>query len=383
MQGIFGGFKPDYILIDEAGHADEPETLLALTHHWQKDKSHVVLCGDPYQLGPLIRSTTALQHGLGHSLLERLMNMPPYMPESAAAAPGALVYNANYVVKLVRNYRSHPSLLTVPSRLFYNNELQPHAEERDTMVFVGWDALPNKQLPLIFDGVEGRHAQEGDSPSFYNGEEIVAVRKWITRILDCHGTGITASDIGVISPYARQCQKIRHALSAHGLSTVTVGSVETFQGSERKVIIVSTVRGRDAADLSSARQGSLAALDMTDVLGFDVHHNIGFVAHPKRFNVAITRAKALLIVVGSPTVLASDEHWGHLLRYCRDNTCCVGVPVPDPDADARRFEDMMAALSLDQGSAADTVGYDTAADSDEENDVVNSAAELPWMREDE
>ena len=69
-----------------------------------------------------------------------------------------------------------------------------------------------------------------------------------------------------------------------------------FQGQERRVIIISTVRSSE------------------EYIDFDRTHNLGFLDNPKRFNVAITRAQALLIVVGNPKVLASDVHWRELLR---------------------------------------------------------------------
>jgi hypothetical protein len=91
-----------------------------------------------------------------------------------------------------------------------------------------------------------------------------------------------------------------HALK--GISGVKVGSVETFQGQERRVIVISTVRTEN------------------DLLEFDRKYNLGFVSNEKTFNVAITRVKALLIVIGHPKVLATDEaRWLPLLRFCKEN----------------------------------------------------------------
>lgn len=85
------------------------------------------------------------------------------------------------------------------------------------------------------------------------------------------------------------------------------GSVETFQGQERRVILISTVRSEN------------------DLLAQDRKYNLGFVANEKRFNVAITRAKALLIVVGNPRVLATDkENWLPLLQFCHDKQSWLG-----------------------------------------------------------
>jgi helicase MOV-10 len=111
-------------------------------------------------------------------------------------------------------------------------------------------------------------------------------------------------------------QKIQIGLRSKNYGdSIKVGSVETFQGQERRVIIISTVRSEN------------------DLLEFDEKYNLGFVANEKRFNVAVTRAKALLIVVGNPRVLETDKkHWLPLLRYCRNNESLIGAEWKEGDA---------------------------------------------------
>jgi helicase MOV-10 len=87
---------------------------------------------------------------------------------------------------------------------------------------------------------------------------------------------LDADDIGIITPYNKQAQKLKRLLRREGLEEVKVGSTETFQGQERRVIIISTVRSSE------------------DYVNSDVLHNLGFLENPKRFNVAVTRAQALL-----------------------------------------------------------------------------------------
>ena len=123
----------------------------------------------------------------------------------------------------------------------------------------------------------------------------------------------TQQEIGVITPYNKQMLKLQRLLKGADLGDVKVGSTELFQGQERRVIIISTVRSDE------------------DFLGFDRKHNLGFLDNPKRFNVSITRAKALLIIVGNPAVLKQDQHWGALLRLAIDKGAYTGVPPP-PDA---------------------------------------------------
>ena len=89
----------------------------------------------------------------------------------------------------------------------------------------------------------------------------------------------------MIAPYRRQVQKLRQKLKAEGLGDVMVGSTEEFQGQERRIIIVSTVRSTP------------------QYVNTDKQYKLGFLQNPKRFNVAITRSQALLIVVGNPQIL--------------------------------------------------------------------------------
>jgi len=99
-------------------------------------------------------------------------------------------------------------------------------------------------------------------------------------------------------------------LKKHDLGDIKVGSTEMFQGQERQIIIISMVR---------------SSLDFP---GFDVKHNIGFLDNPKRFNVAVTRACSLLIIVGNPHVFIRDPHWGKLLKLCIDERNSTRIRVP-------------------------------------------------------
>ena len=89
-------------------------------------RGRVVMAGDPKQLGPVIRSSLAVRHGLNISLLERLMNLRMYDIQSEFEEQG--LYDQRCITKLVKNFRSHHELLTVPKQLFYNNELEACAD---------------------------------------------------------------------------------------------------------------------------------------------------------------------------------------------------------------------------------------------------------------
>jgi hypothetical protein len=346
-----------HIVIDEAGHALEVEAFAVfarlVARAGAKPCTQLVLAGDPRQLSPLVRSPLAKQHGLERSLLERLMALPVYARQAGAAPPAGPAddavppYDPRCMTKLVRNYRSHPFLLELPSRLFYDSELRACADKAATHSMLRWEGLPNPSVPLLFHGVEGKDEREANSPSWFNAHEASTVSALVGQLLDYRASRVTADDIGVITPYRKQVQKIRTLLArAHpGAANVKVGSVEEFQGQERRIIIVSTVRS------TTDKQ----------VLEFDRKHNLGFVGNAKRFNVAITRAKALLIVVGNPKVLRHDAYWGLLLRQALDAGAYVGC-----DAGTQREDELQAALAAlrvdedDEGASSDPEGDDAS-----------------------
>ncbi|EDQ84701.1 uncharacterized protein MONBRDRAFT_12543 [Monosiga brevicollis MX1] len=368
---VQNGFKGvDYVFIDEAGHADECETLLPLiggVGAWSESVgTRIVLAGDPCQLGPIIRSSVAVKHGLGESMLERLMSQAPYARQLDAPTGTAPTFNRAYVTKLIKNYRSHPKLLAVPSRLFYDDELEACADVDERNSLLTWDQLPNAKVPLVFHGVQGKHEQEGDSPSFFNLEELVQVCQYVEDLLDHRPAGLRPSDIGVIAPYTKQCQRLRRLFERKGWDRIKVGTVEAFQGDERRVIIVSTVR--------SVQPTQLDTVDLAAFLRFDVEHSLGFLRNPKRFNVTVTRPKALLVVVGNPFVLRCDPCWKQLIDFAREQGCYAGTEYVGQAAQTEQFAEAMRSVGLDRE-------VDGSDDDDDDDMDEAAAADLPWQRE--
>ncbi|XP_045410664.1 RNA helicase Mov10l1 [Lemur catta] len=229
-----------HVFVDEAGQASEPECLIPLG--LISDVSgQIVLAGDPMQLGPVIKSRLAMAYGLNVSMLERLMSRPAYVrDENAFGACGA--YNPLLVTKLVKNYRSHAALLALPSRLFYHRELEVCADPEVVTSLLGWEKLPKKGFPLVFHGVRGNEAREGRSPSWFNPAEAVQAMRYCCLLVRSVSSQVSASDIGVITPYRKQVEKIRILLRNVDLMDIKVGSVEEFQGQEHLVIIISTTQ---------------------------------------------------------------------------------------------------------------------------------------------
>uniref|UniRef100_F6YN75 RNA helicase n=1 Tax=Ornithorhynchus anatinus TaxID=9258 RepID=F6YN75_ORNAN len=309
-----------HIFIDEAGNTAEPESLIAVAGLLDVEDSdtpggQLVLTGDPKQLGPVLHSQLARNHGLGMSLLERLVEKAPQYKQG----PG---YNSTLITKLLCNYRSHPSILEIPNRLFYQGELLPCADLMDRERFCRWEGLPRQGFPIVFHGVLGEDMREANSPSFFNAEEVHRVVEYLHELLCSQpkkGQGrLSPQHVGVISPFRKQVEKIRHCLTVldkklrdlNNIKDLKVGSVEEFQGQERYVIIISTV------------------CSSHNFVQLDKDFTRGILNNPKRFNVAMTRAKALLIVVGNPILLSQDRQWKTFLQFCKDNGGYKGCPFP-------------------------------------------------------
>ncbi|KAF6019934.1 MOV10 [Bugula neritina] len=359
-----------HIFIDEAGHATEPETIIPIANLLKRPDGQLVLAGDPKQLGPIIRSTVAVQGGLGVSLLERLMNENLYKRDQTTQE-----FNPNYVTKLLQNFRSHPDILKVPNQLFYDNELQVFADRLQRERFCRWEGLPTPGFPMIFHGIVGEEKQEKASPSWFNPNEIDLVGHYVQLLMECKSPKVEPHQIGVISPYHQQVKKIadtmvRLNLNQRGVTStkhekIAVGSVEKFQGDEREVIIISTVRSQDAS------------------LEHDRKFNLGFVGNPKRFNVAVTRSKALLIVIGNPNVLCQDRNWWKLIKHIKDGGGYKGCPLPDnfeTMATSDNIEDMMR--EVEQLLLQNNRSNSDETNVNDEASIYQQYADLEWRRSD-
>ncbi|KAF9486245.1 RNA helicase [Pholiota conissans] len=277
-----------HIFIDEAGQGKEPELMVAIKNNADK-KTNLILAGDNQQLGPVINSPLASILGLKLSYLARIMQRE--------------IYNLNTgkgitIVKLIKNFRSHPDILKFSNDQFYNSELSSCGEPAMINSLVNYEELPKRRFPVVFHGIVGKDEREKSSPSFFNIDEATQVKKYCTSLLGNKKNGIKAEHIGVITPYhAQRCKILDLLYKDHKMRDIKVGSVEEFQGQERRVIIISTVRSNK------------------EFITADIRRSLGFVANKNRLNVALTRAQALLIVIGNPIVLSLDPIWRGFLNY--------------------------------------------------------------------
>lgn len=319
-----------YIFVDEGGQAVEPECVIAIAGLLSPENGQLVLAGDPKQLGPILRSPLALQYGLGVSLLERLMTQNVLYQKTTESGH----FDTRFVTKLLRNYRSHAAILKIPNELFYENELQVFADQWERETYCKWEHLPKKGFPVIFHGVMGKDEREANSPSFFNVSEIQVLMDYLVKLIETQGKKglpkLSAKDIGIIAPYRKQVEKILKALKSvravsqlSDLKELKVGSVEEFQGQERRIIMISTVRSS------------------TNYVKMDKDFNIGFLSNEKRFNVAVTRARSLLIVVGNPVILKKDPTWNKFISYCINEKGYTGFDFNDAEGE----EDIVSRLA--------------------------------------
>ncbi|KAJ7593410.1 P-loop containing nucleoside triphosphate hydrolase protein [Mycena floridula] len=331
-----------HLLVDEAAQASEPEVGIPISVVLTNDTfaqtegtdqngarktpcsvlPQLCLCGDPNQLGPIVTSVDARNNELDVSLLERLFERPVYADHPLARSkfsdfareqptnfdePGMIKCNKSLVpfTNLLKNYRSHPAILMPPSAMFYNDSLEPCAINGS----ISWSGIPNPQLPLIFIGCDGKEQCVDERATWFNPSEIARVVETILSLLSegskC-SPPLQASEIGVMAPWREQVWQLRAKLREHKLSAVDVGSVEDYQGRESRVIIISAVR-------SSER-----------FVDEDTDKGQGLIFERKRMNVAITRAKELLIVIGNPMLLKRDPYWQSFLQFVKRHNLYVG-----------------------------------------------------------
>lgn len=277
----------DYIFVDECGAAMEPESLIPIVGKLlvplqmrfiyivlypaglgtddQNITANVVLLGDYKQLGPLISSNMAARMGLSISLMERIMEKDRYKN-----------YDSKYVTQLLDNFRSHPAILQFSNVLFYETKLRAKISEPVKSFGTSWKHLSNKRFPILFHCVKSPSRTEPNGNSYFNPGEIEMVKFYVKLLLKdgINGAKVTAGDIGIVSPYKAQLNMLKAALENVG--KVEIGTAEYYQGREKKIIIISTVKSQSS---------------------------VGFLSSEKRLNVCITRAKSLLILIGNADTL--------------------------------------------------------------------------------
>lgn len=260
------------LFIDEAAQAIEAACWIAISR-----ADRVILAGDHCQLPPTIKCIEAARGGLGRTLLEKVVL---HKPETVS------------LLKI--QYRMHEDIMRFPSRWFYHDELEaaPEVKYRGILDFdtpVSW--IDTSELDLQEKAVaEGTgRLNTGEAELLVRELKNYMERIGIRRILEEH------IDFGVISPYRAQVHYLRHLLKKEPFfrpcrRLITVHTVDGFQGQERDVIMISLVRANEKGQ-------------------------IGFLRDLRRMNVAITRARMKLLILGEAVTLTRHPFYRELYEY--------------------------------------------------------------------
>src|SRR6266436_6303690 len=239
-------------VVDEATQAVEPAAYLALLR-----AERAVLAGDHLQLPPTVLAPDAQE--LSVSLFERLAQAHP-------------------LVSLAEQHRMNEQIMRYPSDALYGGKLRAHPAVARHAI----DDAPLELIDTAGRGFEDEMPQDGDSKLNPGEAELVAAE--VRKLLEL----LPPQDIAVISPYDAQVQKLRELL--HDVGDLEIDTVDGFQGREKEAVVVSLVRSNPEGEL-------------------------GFVADIRRINVALTRARKKLIVVGDSATIARHPFHGGFVRY--------------------------------------------------------------------
>ena len=266
--------KYNTVVIDEAGQALEPACWIPIL----KGKK-LILAGDHLQLPPTIKSDEAARNGLNKTLLEKCVALHP---ES--------------VVLLEEQYRMNEIIMGFSSREFYENKLKANASVAHHLLFINDD-------PLQFIDTAGCGFEEkSDGTSMTNPEEAVFLFKHITQFvlqLSAFYNVENFPTIAIISPYKQQVNFLKdlflHAKELHIYKEkIAVNTIDSFQGQERDIVYISMTRSNADAV-------------------------IGFLADTRRMNVAMTRARKKLVVIGDSGTLSRLPFYSDFISYAEEN----------------------------------------------------------------
>ena len=308
------------LIIDEAAQATEPETAIPMTvvdpplGIERVDYPQFIMAGDEHQLNARIYGPSS---ALKISLFERLAKRSPYTSHPLARKnmnrrnTDSSIKRAPFV-NLVRNYRSHEAILALPSALFYHNTLIPEATETTSLLhWHGWKGLQWPILLACNGGIDESESLRDFGIGWYNDWEISKALQYAKSLINSTPS-LAPSEICIMSPFPSQVRRLRQQARNEMMHSLNIGPMEAFQGLESRLVIICTTRTR-------AR-----------FLKDDEKKGIGIIGNEKKFNVAITRAKEGLIVIGNPWTMSTNEYWRRFLKFCYRNGLVEGEAYHDP-----------------------------------------------------
>jgi predicted DNA helicase len=268
------------VVIDEAGQAIEPACWIPVLK-----ARKVVMAGDHCQLPPTIKSFEAARKGLSYTLMEKCVALHP-----------------EAVVLLEEQYRMHEDIMGFSSRQFYDGRLKAHLTVAARLLLPG-------EPPLAFIDTAGcgfDEKSEGTSTS--NPEEASFLLRHLTALVIKLKQVYAAENfptVAVISPYKHQVEILKEQLLSHaGLveagSAISINTIDSFQGQERDVVYISMTRSNN-------------------------ENSIGFLSDIRRMNVAMTRARKKLVVVGDSATLSQLQFYSDFVTYAQQQNAYLSA----------------------------------------------------------
>jgi ATP-dependent RNA/DNA helicase IGHMBP2 len=272
--------KFNTIVIDEAGQALEPACWIPILK-----AQKVILAGDHCQLPPTVKSAEAAKNGLATTLLEKCVALHP---ES--------------VVLLEEQYRMNEVIMGYSSSTFYEDRLKAHASVATHVLF-------NNDNPLMFVDTAGCGFDEKtEQTSTYNPEEAAFLFRHLTQLvsaLDSHYKPDNFPSIAIISPYKQQIDTLKEqfqsspALQAYE-HKIAINTIDSFQGQERDIVYISLTRSNPDS-------------------------RIGFLSDIRRMNVAMTRARKKLVIIGDSATLSQFDFYSNFITWAQDRNAYMSA----------------------------------------------------------
>ncbi|MCC6622177.1 MAG: AAA family ATPase [Deltaproteobacteria bacterium] len=277
----------ELVILDEATQAPDPLAWIAL-----RLAPRAILAGDPHQLPPTIIDPAAERAGLGTTLFERLVAR----------------HGAGVVTMLETQHRMHAAIMAFPSAAHYGGRLVAHpAVAGHTLAGLGVLDDPLRDAPFVFIDIAGQGwtevRLEGD-PSTKNPELAARTAREVRRLVS---RGLAPERLAVLTPYDAHVGELRRHLAELVEQGLEVGSIDGFQGREKEAVVVDLVRSNDAGD-------------------------IGFLADVRRMNVALTRARRCLIVLGDSATLGASRFYEAFLAAVESHGLWVSSFADDASA---------------------------------------------------
>ncbi|KAL6943108.1 hypothetical protein ACO0RG_002093 [Hanseniaspora osmophila] len=268
------------VIIDEACQCTELSSIVPMKY----GAKNVIMVGDPNQLPPTVLSGAASSLNYENPLFSRLVQ-----------------FSKPYLLNV--QYRMHPSISKFPSKEFYEGRLKD-GPQMDIVTSRPWHSTNIFSPYMFFDVARGVEERNAKTQSLVNMEEIYVAMEMVQLLFQRYPKVDFKSKIGIISPYKQQVRTLKskfvREFGENILKVVDCQTIDGFQGQEKDIIIISCVRA-------------------------DENSSIGFLKDFRRLNVALTRGKCSMWILGHHESLVRNKLWRNLINDAKDRRCLTKV----------------------------------------------------------